>query len=218
MIITGLADIHGNLSAIDQAAEFLEKADAVLIAGDITDYGDTGQIKSVIDGIRLFNKNIFAVHGNCDTPAVQNYLEKENISIHRNPIHFKGITFAGLGGTTAPPMMSLEEDSYEYDTFADYLDILGREIGKDKPFIFVSHQGAWQTEVAGGIGSLSIRKFIDKYSPILALSGHSHDAVGVENLNGSILANPGPLRKGKIISAEICEKTCKVLNCQVKQY
>jgi len=46
-------------------------------------------------------------------------------------------------------------------------------------------------------GSYSIRKFIEEYPVNLVLTGHIHEASGIEYLNSTIIVNPGSFKHGK---------------------
>jgi hypothetical protein len=73
--------------------------------------------------------------------------------------------------------------------------------------IVVSHQPAFGTQVdsVGGrnTGSPAIRKFIETHQPILAVSGHIHEAFGTDRIGRTTLINPGPLKEGRYAIVDI---------------
>jgi Icc-related predicted phosphoesterase len=42
-----------------------------------------------------------------------------------------------------------------------------------------------------GAGSVAVRKAIEKYQPLLVLTGHIHESKGVVKLNRTTVINPG---------------------------
>ena len=143
----------------------------------------------------MYNPNILAVAGNCDFPVVETYLKHANIDIHRKIIRFDKYVIAGISGSLPCPGTT-------------WLDELSTQIKDDEPFIFVPHQPPSETlndEVKKGmhVGSQAIRRFIQKTSPILCLTGHIHEGIGVDKINDCPIINPGPFRTGKYAQIEI---------------
>ena len=96
MEILAISDIHnkaGNLSAI---ADDIAKADVILIAGDITNFGTAKHAKNIITSISRYNSNILAVPGNCDQPSVDRYISDHGMSLDCNYIEQDGIKFVGV--------------------------------------------------------------------------------------------------------------------------
>jgi len=205
MIIVALADIHGHVEILKSAGEVLKTADIVLLAGDITNFGGTDAMSSIIDTIRRYNTNILAVAGNCDSPEAAKYLKDQKISLDGKIVERHGAIFTGIDGTENSSM-----------GFVGKMKDISQNIPDGKPTVFVSHQPAQGTNVAaGGGGSYSIREFIMQKMPLLAISGHIHHARITDNLVATALANPGPASKGYYVHAEIDQgqlKQCQILN------
>jgi Icc-related predicted phosphoesterase len=47
------------------------------------------------------------------------------------------------------------------------------------------------------VGSTGIRRIVDEFSPVLALSGHIHEAIGAVRFGDTLFVNPGPARDGR---------------------
>ncbi|MBE0536262.1 MAG: metallophosphoesterase family protein [Phycisphaerae bacterium] len=215
MNIIALADIHGCLDYIGAIARRLSEADIVLVAGDITNFGGETQARQVIGALEEHNPNILAVHGNCDLPTVEEYLCTCEIALDRRCVTLNGLAFAGIGGSLPCPGHTPNESGEEI--LAERLARLKEMIGA--AFVFVSHQPAWGTTVdaaaARHTGSRAIRQFILETQPILAVSGHIHEAVGTDKLANTVLINPGPFRYGhygvieveggEVRNAQVCE-------------
>ena len=207
MIIIGLTDIHGDTKQLRDISADLSKADVVVVSGDLTHFGRQADAARVVQALQKYNKNILAVPGNCDRPEVSTYLTNEGINLHRNCIVKDKIAFLGVGGSLPCPGMTPNESSEtEIESF---LDEAAAEIGDTKPqLIFVTHQppyGGLVDQVGGGhhVGSKSIRNFITKFKSLICLSGHIHEACGVDSIGVTKVVNSGPLHKGGYTYAEI---------------
>ncbi len=207
MIIIALADIHGCVDHLDSIADDVAGADLVLVAGDITNFGDRKQAERIIRALRQYDTPVFVVPGNCDTPAVDKYLREEGINLNCNYVNFAGFNLVGIGGSLPCPRHTPNESSEE-----DFAVCLGhlKEIleSKDK-IILVCHHPAGGTVVdftgSGHSGSISVRDFIESCQPMLALSGHIHDAAGIDHIGKTTLVNPGPMYRGSYAYIEINE-------------
>ena len=113
MIVIGLADLHGDASRASGMEEELRTADLVLIAGDVTNFGDASVAARVLEPIRALAKRVLAVSGNCDHSDVDPFLEAEGISLHGKGILVDGIGFAGAGASLPCPGHTPNETSEE---------------------------------------------------------------------------------------------------------
>ena len=212
MIIILLADIHGCLDYLSNICDEVTNADLVLIAGDITDFGCRGQAKKILSAIEKYNSRILAVPGNCDRPGVDEYLSERGMSLNCNCAKVGEITFLGIGGSLPCPGHTPNESPEE--NFESHLDKIALKIPSDGRVVFVSHQPAWGTgvDLAGNrhSGSRTIRAFIEINQPLLALSGHIHEAGGVDSIGRTKLVNPGPFRNGLYAYIELNEKIDKI--------
>jgi Icc-related predicted phosphoesterase len=207
MIIIALSDIHGCLDHLGGIAGDIAGADLVLVSGDITNFGGRSQAEKVVCGLRQYDTPVFLVPGNCDTPDVDKYLREEKIDLNCNLINVAGFNLVGIGGSLPCPRHTPNESPEE--DFAVCLEHLKEMIGAKDKVIFVCHHPAKDTVVdftgSGHSGSTSVRDFIESSQPILALSGHIHDAPGVDHIGKTTLVNPGPMQRGCYGYIEISE-------------
>jgi Icc-related predicted phosphoesterase len=70
-----------------------------------------------------------------------------------------------------------------------------------------------QTTRGEHVGSKAVRSIINRYKPTLAISGHIHEAKGIDKLNQTILVNPGPAydQNAAIITVEQEKSVVKLL-------
>lgn len=203
-----LADVHGSVRHLPRIVPELCRAAGVFIAGDITNFGGRRDAERVIDSIASANENILAVAGNCDPQDVDLLLDEKEMSLHGRVHKRDGLCCAGINGVLHP--------SQGVDT----LRRLGEQIdqactGPGDNLVLVSHQPAYGTAVdaaRGGrfCGSRALRQFIETVEPILAVSGHIHEAAGVDRLGRTTLVNPGPFRSGHYAVVDIDQDELKV--------
>ena len=216
MKILALADIHGDESLIDLIAGPLKETDLVLLAGDITNFGGRDDVHRVIDALSRYNNQILAVHGNCDLPAVEEALQQREMNLDCRCKTINHINFIGIGGSL--PCLGMTPNEIGESVFKDVLDSLSSACDTNVPLVLITHQPPFGTKidtVSGDhhAGSRSIRLFIEQYQPILAVSGHVHEARGIDQLKHTVLVNPGAFRNGFYAVIEIEGRSVKVEFC-----
>ena len=93
-----LADLHGQFGKIDS---FLDLgADAVFIAGDLTQMGPADSVEPFLSRIDV---PCFVVPGNCDPRDILDVLEhSDSVCLHASQINLGKISILGIGGQTRP--------------------------------------------------------------------------------------------------------------------
>jgi len=203
VIIIALSDIHSQTRYIPAMAEALLEADVVLVAGDITDFGTAAGAREVIETLRLYNPTLFAVPGNCDGRDVEPYLAREDISLHNRRRDLHGIAFAGLCRWLIPD----GDDSPGADPYRN----LPRLLADAPRRVLLTHQPAWGTAVDTTLtgkhaGNPETRDLIEQLQPLLAVSGHVHEAPGIDHIGPTTLVNPGPARRGHYAKITLADR------------
>ncbi len=204
-----LADIHGSLDYINYIETVIGPCDGIVVAGDITDFGGARQAETVLSALKLYKKPILAVPGNCDSAGVDKVLSQNNFSLHGIGLEWGNFQFVGVGGSLPCPGATINEAGEE--TFRKVLqDALSNLKSKDN-LVLVTHQPAWgiDLDMSGNgrhTGSRAVREFIEQYQPVLAISGHMHEAYGLDKLGTTTLINPGPFRNGRYAIVEVNDR------------
>jgi hypothetical protein len=216
MKIISFGDIHEDYSNLIPLKNELENADLVIVTGDLTNFNGRKEAEKVIEAIMKYNENILAQLGNLDLPEVNDYLTEKGINLHRNGFIRDDIGIFGVGGSNPTPFKTPTEFSeVEIETFL--LD--GIDKVKDAKFkIMVPHMPPKDTRIdiisAGThVGSQSVRDFILKHKPDIALSGHIHEARGSDKIENTVVFNAGMFREGGYI---IITKTSEGLSAELK--
>jgi len=187
-----LADLHGQYGRLDS---FLNSSDpdAVIIAGDITDFGPVEPVDSVLSHIEV---PCFAVPGNCDPLEIIDVLERsEAVCLHGSWLSLGKITLAGIGGSNKTPFgtpFELTEEQIEA-IMAGTVSHMEKNIHN----VLISHAPPYGTlDTVGSlqVGSQSLRNHMNHFD--LVCCAHVHEAKGVMEKDGVRIVNPGPASDG----------------------
>ncbi len=188
-------------------------ADLVLLAGDITTFGNDRDAQKIIDAVRNYNQNILAVPGNCDPPSVDLYLKKLGVNLDNELREIDGYFFWGLGGALPAPGKTPNELSEQQ--FELILNKFQTQISNPQKLILLVHQPPYGT-VADRlsrdehVGSRALRQFVEDVQPLAYFTGHIHEGRGVDYIGRTAIVNPGPLRSGGFARARIVEGKMKL--------
>lgn len=180
------SDVHGTMKAINRINASIHKydPDIAVSCGDITHFGSKEWAVKFLDRITL---PVIGVTGNCDPPGIEEaYEECGGSDIHLSTYEKENYTFIGLSGGNNP-----EEEIEEFRELAERGDV------------FVLHQPPYshldRTGKGKNIGSRELLPIIERSSPLLILSGHVHEAKGVEDDGLTKYVNPGPAADDNLV-------------------
>jgi uncharacterized protein len=220
MKIVALSDIHSCLDYLEansSAVCDLEQADLTVISGDITNFGGYNETDEIISHLQVYNENVLAVPGNCDLPEADRYLRDKGINLNCNCIEKNNYLFTGIGGFNPCSRHDRKECNDEY--FQICLDHVADRKRDGYQIIFVCHFPPFLTLVDrtamgkhGGVRK--IREFIEEHQPLLSVTGHIHEGVGIDKIVETTLVNPGSFRQG---SYAVIEMEGKTVNAEIKQ-
>jgi Icc-related predicted phosphoesterase len=197
MRFLALSDLHGDYSRVGSIIEKAGDFDAVMIAGDITNFGPD---EHALILLKMFNVPVLAVPGNCDNPSILKLLDENAINLH-NSYHAVGdIVFIGLGGSNPTPFNTPFELSEK--KIGEYVGtLMGRLNGglnESRKIVLLSHappQGTMDKLPRGNVGSEALARFLGWFD--LIVCGHIHEARGSVHANGTLVVNPGVASKGE---------------------
>jgi hypothetical protein len=196
--ILAAGDIHGDTGLAKKLAQRAKKenVDLVILAGDLTMMeADT---KNLVGPFVKLKKPVLLLHGNHESLATIDFLTElygpyaknlHGYSLIKNDV---GIFGAGGGSFGLSP-------ASESELFKT-LSKAHKGVEKSKKTIMVTHTHPFKSkaEFSGFEGSKGIRKAIKEFKPDILLSGHIHEAEGIEEKIGKTkVINIG--RKGRII-------------------
>ena len=197
MKILAAGDIHGDTNIAEKLAQRaeVEKADLVILCGDITKFD--ASTTNLIGPFVKRNKKVLFIPGNHESFATADFLaEVYGIkNIHGYSVKYGDVGLFGCGGANIG-VAQLEEK--------EIFDLLKQGFDKIKYLkkkIMVTHVHPTQTKMEQFTeffpGSSGVRKAIDKFKPDILLCSHVHEAEGIEERIGDTkVVNVG--KAGKI--------------------
>jgi hypothetical protein len=193
MRILAIADVHGAKEARKNVNSQIKEytPNAVIVCGDITQFGPPVWAQDFLNSIPL---KTLAIPGNCDPQGVIAAIEdSQAVLLHAKRAELEGYTFVGLGGSNTTPF----DTPFEL-TEAEIYNSLN-EIMVESAILMVHTPARGhldRTATRKDLGSGSIARIVLKFSPILVVSAHIHEARGVEREGGTTFVNPGPASNG----------------------
>jgi Icc-related predicted phosphoesterase len=182
--ILATSDFHGNSVVAKEVAKKAEKekADIVVIAGDVLDFGQYA--KNLFRPFMDKNESVLFVPGNHDTEeAVDEFVKNYKIkNLDGGYVVFGDIGFFGCGGTNMKffPHYFTEDQIY-YKLKKGFEKI--KNI-KKKVMITHVHPAGSLIEKFSFSGSPAVRKAIEKFKPDIHICGHIHELEGMEEAIG----------------------------------
>lgn len=198
MKILTVSDLHDYTDNIKNVVG-ISDASCVIIAGDLTCWGDRYRAQKIIEYIKGYNANVYAIAGNLDSKEVEDFLIDAGISLHGTGFIIGDIGIFGVGGSNPTPFNTaneIEESEIEYYIYQ------GFKMVKDAPFkLLITHAPPYNTMIdilyrGRHVGSKKIREFIELYQPNVCVSGHIHESRGIDRIGQTMIINPGMLRHG----------------------
>lgn len=193
MKLLAFTDIHGNPTAINQILNKSKEADLLVCGGDLIDWGN---LENIIKLFKPINKKMVIIPGNHeDYNELKSICKKYDflIDVHLKKFKINDVIFFGFGGGGFTKIDSELEKVMPTLKFNE----------KDK-LVFVSHGPPFGTKLdyldnmQSYRGSKTLREFIKKFKPKIAICGHLHENEKKEDkLGGTLILNPG--KYGKII-------------------
>ena len=201
MRILAVTDVHGRVGVIKTLKSRVRDYDVLVVAGDLTYFMGKDYARRILREL-YDGKPLLFIPGNCDGRDVLEYNGENNIiNIHVGYKLYDNILFIGHGGSSKTPFNTpIEFD--EDEIWKNLLSIIDNVKNvRYQTLVLVSHAPPLNTKVdmtRAGVhaGSYSVRKFIEKFKPTLCICGHIHEARGVDEINNTVIVNPGPLMYG----------------------
>ncbi len=200
MKLTVLSDIHGSLDKLVTASPFLGESDLTVICGDLTRHGDLDELRRVVMELQRASRRLLAVPGNMDGPDSIHVLTELDVNVHGRAVTIGNVRFIGAGGATSTPFGTPFE--------VPETEIVECLSGLHQPehsgrLVVICHNPPYGIKLdrimlGRHVGGKKIRRFVEEVQPDLFLTGHIHEAAGVDRIEKTILLNPGPFRRGGV--------------------
>ncbi|HUT27167.1 MAG TPA: metallophosphoesterase [Methanomassiliicoccales archaeon] len=182
-----LSDIHCRDWVADRAKDLIREhsMDAVILLGDITHFGPP---QWAGEFIKSLGAKCYAIPGNCDPPGTMGFIERNSISLHARKVMVDGVIWGGLGGSN-PTIFKTPFEMPEEEIARLLSPIM--ETGMVLLLHCPPHGILDMPFSEKHVGSTAIRDLIDKFRPLVVLSGHIHEDRGIVKNDGIWYMNPG---------------------------
>lgn len=202
-----LSDIHGHAEVVKILAARHPDVDGILIAGDITNFGNSDKAKAVIEVLRPCTGalGIHGVSGNCDNLSVRRYLADSGLDLEARVFESEAFVALGAGGGLRRAGITIFERSEgELEAaLGPSLDAAYKNEGpcpRTRPLIVVTHSPPYGTsaDIHTGmhVGSKVFSRLMGRYNPDVWICGHIHESRCVSLEDGILVINPGPCALG----------------------
>lgn len=202
LTILAAGDLHGSQRGADwlyrKVAEV--KPGLVLFLGDFVTGGPLEFAVEVLRELRMLDPPCYVIPGNWDPREITVHMDEQAYdglrNLHKASAYIAGYSFAGMGGSIPTPS---HKSPIEAPDDEDFATPLAARLPAD---VWVLHQPLYGLrDVAAGhgnIGSHALRALYDEQEekPLLVVSGHVHEAAGIERggpADATLFVNPGPL-------------------------
>ncbi len=174
--ILHISDIHCQYSYLEYILEYAESENfnLIVVSGDL-------ECDFVAETLANAKTRVYAVPGNLDDSYIVDLMDEYGINIKGEIIKAENYYILG------------------------YSSDVHEKIELEKPdmakTIVVSHHPPYgtKTDIAyngSHVGKKYLRKFVEKYQPLLFLCGHVHESRGIDEIGRTKIVNPGSLTEG----------------------
>ncbi len=177
MNILACSDLHRDEHAAHRLVSESERADVIIVAGDLATKG-RGAI-AILDILKSASAPVVLVHGNHDVPDdLVGYCDdwKGGHYLHGTDVQIAGRTFFGLGGEIP------SRNSHDWNAAVSEEEAAQLLISCPKDAVLITHTppyGVADVQSDGNHeGSNAVADAIRSSSPSLLLCGHIHNAWG----------------------------------------
>jgi Icc-related predicted phosphoesterase len=205
MKLLSISDLHGNHASLERILAKAGPVDAVLLGGDITNFGSPMDAQRLIRLAQDAGNRVLAVAGNCDSAEIDRCLTEWGVSAAGRGITLGSVGVHGLSGV--PPwkrgMYQLTEEELAASLQAGY-----EQLASPQHHVILSHvppRGLHvdRTFLLRHAGSTALRSFAEQTRPALIFCGHIHEGRGMDQLGPTLVANCGEGAAGYFGLAEI---------------
>ena len=210
MKIVSFGDVHMAIPQMQKIAVELATADLIILSGDLTNFGGRADAEKVVYAAKNYCPHVLALPGNVDKPDVLDFLQAEQINLHRESRQLNELSIFGCGGSNITPFHTpLEFEDAELGAMLAeaYAGVRNAPVR-----LMVCHTPPHATKLdrlttGTPVGSRAVRQFIEQHQPQVCITGHIHESPGVDQIGRTKILNAGHFGAGGYIIAWYKEGT-----------
>jgi uncharacterized protein len=206
VVIAYVVDVHDRFEAVPEAVADIGAVDLLIVGGDITTGGSPDDAEAAIEQWRPLATRLLALAGNMDSAAIDDRLADIGVGFDARGVVFGDVGVCGVSAAPISPLRTpyeLGDEELERgceSAFADVADCRVR--------IFCPHappEGTACDRLRDGqhVGSVVVRRFVEREQPDLVLCGHIHEARSVDKIGRTRIVNPGPVAAGRYAAVNV---------------
>jgi hypothetical protein len=215
-LFLALADIHGNINALEQILKANFNIEGIFVAGDLTNFGKEKEAQRVLSAFSSIapKAKLYFLAGNCDTAEARKCFDMQPGYIEQRCCALlpeKEIWIIGCGGGlyhTGLTPFEIREEGLESGikqalkcAIRGYRDISSMDGSEPTPgLIVLTHTPPKDTfsdmRHSRHIGSAAFQTFLYEQEPLLWICGHIHEGKSIHIENKTLVVNPGPAAHG----------------------
>ena len=206
MVIAYVVDVHDRFEAVPKAIADIGGIDLLIVGGDITTGGSPDDAETAIEQWRPLAPRLLALAGNMDSAVIDARLAELGVGLDA-----RGVVFGEVGvcGVSAAPISPLRTP-YELDDeeLERRVESAFAAVAECRIRIFCPHappEGTACDRLRDGrhVGSVVVRRAVEREQPDLVLCGHIHEARGVDKIGRTRIVNPGPVAAGHYAAVDV---------------
>lgn len=208
MRILGITDLHGESEVLDRILAQAGPVDVILLGGDITHFGTPNAAEALVQQTQRVCPQVLAVAGNCDSPDIELRLSELGVSLCGRGRVIQATGFYGV--SAMPPWHGTMYELTE-EQIAAALQAGREQLPDSCPQVLLSHPPPRDTHLdrtlrGAHVGSTAVRRCIEEVRPILVVTGHIHEARGIDALGPTTIVNCGAARYGQYALITLAER------------
>jgi hypothetical protein len=187
MLLYAAADLHGKGRHFRIIVNHIRqnRVDAVVLAGDLLNYGRGHHYLSLLDDLPI---PVFVVRGNSDTDRLERWAAKSRNarSLHLKTVPLDGFELVGVSGTLPIPFNSRAgwHEARVLQSVAAMTHARSILVAHPPPY------GCCDAVLRRfPAGSRGLARLIRQSSPVVMICGHIHEAAGVCSLGDTLVVN-----------------------------
>jgi uncharacterized protein len=199
VVIAYVVDVHDRFEAVPEAIADIGPVDLLIVGGDITTGGTPDDAEAAIEQWKPLAPRLLALAGNMDSAAIDARLADLGVGLDATGIVLGEV---GVCGVSAAPLSPLRTP-YELDDeeLERRIESAFAAVAECRVRIFCPHappEGTVCDRLRDGrhVGSVVVRRIVEREQPDLVLCGHIHEARGVDEIGQTRIVNPGPVAAG----------------------
>jgi uncharacterized protein len=206
VIIAYLVDVHDRFDAVPEAIAEIGAVDLLIVGGDITTGGSPDDAEAAIKQWQPLAPRLLALAGNMDSAAIDDRLVDLGVGLDARGFVFGDVGVCGVSAAPLSPLRTpyeLGDEELERRSESAFAAVAGCRLR-----IFCPHappEGTACDRLRDGrhVGSVVVRRIVEREQPDLVLCGHIHEARGVDEIGRTRIVNPGPAAAGHYVVVSV---------------